>query len=179
MVKIFLCFLIFPFVIFAQQNEKDSLFYQTKTQPANFFLPIKQKQTNTNSLTELENAITSSVFVQGYKYNIKLNTINQFIEIPKINHLLPLQNFSFLNTNIINSYHTDFNLKGSVNLNGITNLMTLKGKLNKYDGNYFLQVSYHIPTNNTDYVSKLINERYQRGLALVFKMNLERAHQKK
>lgn len=166
---------LLPVFLFAQESTQECMLISTATpKPSNFVLPKKTYKSSSNELKSIEDYLSSSSIVQGYKYHFNLKNLDQIFPFSDLKNVLPIQHFSFLESNLLNSINSDLNIKGSVNLNGITNLMTLKGKLNKYDGNYLLQVSYHISSNNTRYIPKIVNERYQKGLALIFKMNLGR-----
>lgn len=170
-------FLLFlPVFLFGQENTEECILINHQAPlVSNFSLPQKaRKPSNISDLKEIEQSITSLPFIKGYSYNINLKSLNELIEIPDLNSLLPIQNVSFLNTHLFNNQKSNLNLNGSLNINGLTQLVTLKGNLKKYQGNYFLQVSYHVPTNNTSYIPKIVNEKHQNGLALIFKMNLER-----
>lgn len=177
MINVCIFLLLLPIFLFGQENLEGCILINHQTpRVCNFSLPKKiHKSSNTSHLKEIENSITSLSLIKGYSYKINLKTFNELIEIPDLNSFLPIQNVSFLNTHLFNTQNSDLNLNGSLNINGLTQLVTLKGNLKKYHGNYFLQVSYHVPTNNTSYIPKIVNENYQQGLALIFKMNLERA----
>ncbi|MGY6650149.1 hypothetical protein [Wenyingzhuangia sp. IMCC45574] len=176
MIKVCILLFFLPIFLFSQENTEGCILINYETPKAgNFFLPEKiSTRKNITDLKQIENSITSSTLIKGYRYKLNLTSFNEILPIPNIDHF-SIPTFSFLNTHLLKSFAPDLNLNGSVNINGITQLMTLKGKLNKYDGNYFFQVSYHVSTNNTNYIPKIVNERHQQGLALIFKVNLERA----
>ncbi|NJB82473.1 hypothetical protein [Wenyingzhuangia aestuarii] len=132
----------------------------------------KQKNKNLNDLEYIRKSLTASPLIQGYRYKIDLRQFDNFLPIQQFNNFVKNQNKSFFNSNLLQNTNTDVNIKGTVSVNGITQVVTLKGKLNDYDGNFTLQVSYRIGTNDLDYLSKVLNDQYQNGLALKLKINL-------
>lgn len=177
MLRICILLCLLPSFLLAQKSNQQSILINTEvSKPSNFFLSQNFYKGNSNQFKDIRDYISSFSLIKGYKYKFDLKALNQIAPLYYLKNTLPIQNFSFLDTNLFNTYKSDLNIKGSVNVNGITNLMTLKGNMNKYNGNYFLQLSYHISSNNTSYIPKIVNEHYQKGFALIFKMNLERGH---
>ncbi|NIJ44685.1 hypothetical protein FHR24_001124 [Wenyingzhuangia heitensis] len=169
--KILIVSLLFYSVSFCQSIPVDSSKIVSK-QLQSINLNIKSnKNKQINDLEYLKKSLTNSPFIQGYKYNINLKQLETILPLQQLNNFIKNQNTSFFNSNLIQSSNTNVNLKGTVNVNGVTQVVTLKGILNDYNGHFTLQVSYRVGTNNIDYISKIVNEQYQNGLALKLKIN--------
>ncbi|MDO6801563.1 hypothetical protein Q4595_03775 [Wenyingzhuangia sp. 1_MG-2023] len=173
--KKWLFFLILKsFFLVGQEKQEDCiLIVNPQKKQANFSMPIKKK-TEIDDFKLIEKAINASPFVQGYKYKFNIKTVENLLPIQAWSDFLKNQNQSLFNPNLLKNYNSDLKFNSSVNINGITQVVTLKGILNEYQGNYSLQISYHISTNNTDYIPKIVNEKYQEGIGLKLKLNLER-----
>lgn len=176
MSKVYLIFLCCFNLLFSQEVPKDCLLIVKENHwKMNFVMPVKKSNNaELNDLQAIEKAITNSPFVQGYKYKIDLKYIEKIAPVPSLESLLPLSKTSFLDTDLFPNLNSNLHLNGSVNINGITQLITLKGDLNKYDGKYLLQISYHIGTEQS-YLPKIVHQRVQEGLGLILKINLERS----
>ncbi|MGY5353026.1 hypothetical protein ACXGQW_10780 [Wenyingzhuangia sp. IMCC45533] len=138
-----------------------------------------KKARELNELEAIKRSITSSTVIRGYRYDLNIDQLENILFVQRVNQFLKKQQTSIFNTSVLNIPNVDLNLKGNVNINGITQIVTIKGDLNGYYGKYNLQLTYHKGTNNVKYISRLLNERYQEGLALRLKINLGKEHKKK
>ncbi|GGF77382.1 hypothetical protein [Wenyingzhuangia marina] len=159
----------------AQVINKDST-YSFNSKNINFVkLKQPQKKKTPNDLEAIKRSITSSPFIKGYHYSFNLNQLEKFIPIQDIDNFLRLPQKSFFKSSLFKNTNTDIRFKSYVNMNGAAQIITLKGGFfNNYNGNYTLQISYHISPNNYNIkIPNLIKQEVQNGLALKLKINLE------
>ena len=176
MMKTLILFLTLqPFFLLAQEKEEPYfLSASPEIKEDSYFTMPKKKKKELNDFKLIEQTFKTSPFIQGYKYNFDFKGIEDMIPIETRSYFLKYRNVSIFNRNLIKDIDTNLKFNGSATINGITQVISLKGKLNKYDGIFFFQISYHIRTNSTSYIPKIVNEKYQEGLALKVKLNLER-----
>ena len=159
----------------AQVINKDST-YSFNSKNINFVkLKQPQKKKTPNDLEAIKRSITSSPFIKGYHYSFNLNQLEKFIPIQDLDNFLRLPKKSFFKSSLFKNTNTDIRFKSYVNMNGAAQIITLKGSFfNNYNGNYTLQISYHISPNNYNInIPNLIKQEVQNGLALKLKINLE------